>query len=196
MDIKRLTATLGHPALDRVLRRMRRRLEQGGTTSGTLVLSAPTEDERRAVARLFGTRVSRARSLTIDLHSLEALLREGELAPTLRDALESLGGPIPDLRARDAALQDRWTEVFTQCRLRVGTSPALNAWVDGIHSTTPCCPHTTHWAKGSSPRTRPATSLRPTTTPAAARRTAGPPPSSAASTTPTTSSGRWRTRRR
>ncbi|MDZ7732570.1 MAG: TIGR02679 domain-containing protein [Acidimicrobiia bacterium] len=87
---------LGDPALERLWARVRAALDRtGGAVSGTVTLSSPSEDERRAVGRVLG-RHSRARNVRVDLARLDDALRRSPLGEGLVAWITERGGPLED----------------------------------------------------------------------------------------------------
>jgi uncharacterized protein (TIGR02679 family) len=93
-----------------------------------------TDAERAALDSLTG-RVSRGRSLRVDLKALEATLREAGVCSDLRTAVEALDGPLEDLRALRAAEQSEWRRVFERARTRLPPEPRLGGWLDELEAT-------------------------------------------------------------
>jgi hypothetical protein len=91
---------LGADDLGWLVERLRRRLESGGALTGTVTLADPTAEQRRAVGHLTGRRPGRGQSVTVSLTDLEQELRDAEVAPDLRTAVEVLVGPLADLPGR------------------------------------------------------------------------------------------------
>lgn len=98
-------------------------------------LPTPTQEERQALARFFGTKTPAGQTLSIDLARLESVLRDGELAPSLRAAVELLTGPLSNHKAERAALDERWSLVFLALREHPSATPPLSAWLSDIHSS-------------------------------------------------------------
>jgi len=72
-----------------------------------VTLAGATPRQRQAVGRLLGRPPGRGSSLSVPLAAVEAALRAGGLADGLRDAVEALGGAVPDLAAERAGLTAR-----------------------------------------------------------------------------------------
>ncbi|WP_081063182.1 TIGR02679 family protein [Burkholderia stagnalis] len=108
----RLQNLLGGEALFRLRQRMRARyarlsLEQ---SPPSLKLTGLQPHEYEALALLSGKAVSNSQSITLDVVALDEALRSSGVAPSLRDALERLDGPI--LSALEhAESQARWIEL-------------------------------------------------------------------------------------
>jgi uncharacterized protein (TIGR02679 family) len=133
VDVERLQALLGSGMLERVRRRLRARLVRSADL-GPLTISDATEAERAALDSLTG-RVSRGRSLRVDLKALEVTLREAGVCPDLRAAVEALDGPLEDARALRAAEQLEWRGVFERARVRLPPEPRLGGWLDELEAT-------------------------------------------------------------
>lgn len=97
MDPVRIRSVFGDPDLAWLVDRLRRRLEQGSPLGGTVTLVGPTSGQRRAMARLLGRPAGRGDRLRVALPELAAHLRDAEVAPDLRTAVEVLAGPLADL---------------------------------------------------------------------------------------------------
>lgn len=131
--VERLRAVFGAPALARLRRRVRARLLRGAEL-GSLTISDAAPEERTALDRLTG-RVSRGRSLRVDLHAIETTLREAGLCSDLRAAIEALDGPLEDARALRAAEQEEWRRVFERARASLPPEPHLAGWLADLELT-------------------------------------------------------------
>lgn len=124
-----LERLLGRPDLERLVHRLRRRLEHGGGPAVTL--RNVSDAERRAVEQLLGRRTRSGDTLRVPLESVELTLRRAGAAPTLKAALEVLHGPLVDRRAARDANAARWSEVFESVRERADAL-ALSPWLERL----------------------------------------------------------------
>ena len=106
---ERLARVLGAPELSWLVGRIRARMARGLPIDGVITLPGATPQQRQAVARLLGRPPGHGSSLSVRLPSVEAALRAGGLADSLRDAVEALGGEVPDLPAERASFETRRT---------------------------------------------------------------------------------------
>lgn len=113
VDRDRLDALLGGVEMMWLRRRVRDRLERGGTLTGVVTLTDPTDDERAAVDRLLGRRPSTGDSVTVSLDEVDELLRRAGICEGLPSAVEVLDGPIADRAARERAERRAWQEALT-----------------------------------------------------------------------------------
>lgn len=134
-DLPRLQATLGQPALARLLDALRQRLERGRPLTGKLSLSAATADERLAVDQLLGRAPTRGDSLRIDLDFLAETLADAGLCQSLHEAVECLRGPVTDLRARDQALASEWARLRAKASVDFSAWPVLSVWLDELFTS-------------------------------------------------------------
>ena len=135
VDRERLSRLLGDPELAWVLDRVRRRIERGQPTHGTIVRRSATSAERDAAARLFGRPPRTARGLSVSLDEIDALLRRsGVHAGGLAEAVVTLTGPVT-VRADRAADEERaWAEAFTRIEAAGAGRPELAAWIGHIRA--------------------------------------------------------------
>ncbi len=107
----RLQRLLGAPELADVRRCLRRRFEcmMPGENLLRLRLGGLEPAAYAALCQLTGRPSRYARSMTLDIGELDAQLRAGGLADSLRDALEQLEGPIAPKTSLRRALQARWS---------------------------------------------------------------------------------------
>jgi uncharacterized protein (TIGR02679 family) len=107
----RLQRLLGAPELADVRRRLRRHFERmaPGENLPRLRLGGLEPAAYAALCQLTGRPSRSARSMTLDINELDARLRAGGLAESLRDALERLEGPIAPRTSLRRALQARWS---------------------------------------------------------------------------------------
>lgn len=121
IDEARLREVLGHPDLDWLVSRARQRLRTGATLDSTVVLTAPTDAQRSAVARIIGE-LSAGSTLRVDLRTIETILRDAGICPSLRDGIEALKGPLEPLRAAQMA---EWEAVENEA---IDFLPQLGKW--------------------------------------------------------------------
>jgi uncharacterized protein (TIGR02679 family) len=131
----RLARLLLDPDLAWLLERLRRRIESGEELRGTVSLRAPTPAQREAVGRLFGTAGGHGASIAVDLGRLEALLVEAGLCDSLRQAIESLLGPIENRRAASELEAERWESLFARLEAEAAGRLAELAWIEELRSS-------------------------------------------------------------
>lgn len=129
MDRDRLQRLLGGDELTRVRHRLRQRLLRDG--GGTLTVSRPSEAERQRVEQLLGRPPRSGQTLRIPLDELQATLQRAGIAPSLRDALEALDGPLRDGTAERAAVQERWRQAVEALRPRAEAA-GVTAWLEAM----------------------------------------------------------------
>ena len=151
-QLERLRRVLGTPDTAWLLNRLRTRLEQKGSLTGTVTNQSASTAERIAVSRLFGKPVRTGSSATVSLEMLDAQLRRGAWPDGLESAVVALTGPVigPDERRAERAAWDETSRVLRQ--------------VTGVH------PQLAHWVEQAE---RMGTLKRAVRTPAEARRLAG-----------------------
>lgn len=131
----RLRATLGDPALARLVEALRRRVELGRSLSGALTLSAATPAERHALDSLLGRPATRGDSLRVDLDFLAETLAAAGLASTLREAIEILVGPIHERRAESDRAALAWEQTRARSAAALSPLPALADWLEALFAT-------------------------------------------------------------
>lgn len=114
----RLHRLLGGEALAALRRRLRRHFSrtEPDAPSGILRVGELSPAEREALALLTGRAPRNAKSMQIDIASLDAALRAAGVAASLYDALEQLDGPIEHQASAQASAQARWSAVMAGCR--------------------------------------------------------------------------------
>jgi uncharacterized protein (TIGR02679 family) len=114
----RLQRLLGGAELAALRLRLRRRFEreQPGDPVDHIKMSALGPREHAALASLLGRPPRYARSLQIDVRSVDAALQRSGIAASLRDALEQLDGPITDRVAARLRLEASWSDTIARCR--------------------------------------------------------------------------------
>lgn len=128
-DPDRLRRTLGAPELAWLVARIRKRAAEGRELNGPVTLIEADAAQRRALDLLLGRAPSRGRSLTVQLGELDRLVRDSGLHHGgLRAAIETLAGPIPDLRAQEAAEQAAWNVAFAPLDELARTHPITAVW--------------------------------------------------------------------
>lgn len=124
-DAERLREVLGGPELAWLVRRAWRRLAQG-QAGGSVTLGQATAVQRDAVERLLGRRAARGESVSVRLDDLEALLRQAGICDSLAEAVEALGGPLVDARARRQETEAAWADLVAD---------GSRAWLDELRAT-------------------------------------------------------------
>lgn len=123
-DAERARALLGGEALEWLVQRLRKRLQQGESLTGRLSLGRPSEEQRQAVYRLLGTRPRRATaSLTVNVGELALLFRD--LGLDLASSVVALTGPLQEPKS---ARQAGWVQLE---RDLVGHVPVLQTLLLG-----------------------------------------------------------------
>lgn len=131
-DPTRLRATLGDPALARLVEALRRRIELGRPLTGSLRLPGATESERRALDNLLGRTTTRGDSLRVDLDWLAETLSAAGICPSLRAAVEVLIGPVRERRAEAAAEERAWLAVRERAAALLAEWPELQSWTEEL----------------------------------------------------------------
>lgn len=106
----RLQRLLGGPALAPLRQRLRRHFERQGDGEARqrLQLTELSAAEHETLALLTGRPARNARSMQIDIASIDASLQAAGLCGSLREALERLDGPIANPAAIRAASRLAW----------------------------------------------------------------------------------------
>jgi hypothetical protein len=74
-----------------------------------VTLAQATAAQRGAVERLLGRRAAPGQSISVRLDDVETLLRQAGICDDLGEAMEALGGPLIDARARRQETEAAWT---------------------------------------------------------------------------------------
>lgn len=133
VDAVRLHATLGDPSLKRLRAALRRRIELGRPLHGALTLSAATPGERRALDALLGRAATRGGSLRVDLDVLISTLADAGICSSLRDAVETLDGPVYERRNEARQLMQAWETARTEASLAFSCWPGLTRWLEELY---------------------------------------------------------------
>jgi uncharacterized protein (TIGR02679 family) len=116
---ERMIRVLSAPELRWLVDRIRGRISRGAPLDGVVTLTGATPQQRQAVAQLLGRPLGRGSSLSVPLPAVETALRAAGLADGLREAVELLGGAVPDVAAERAsfdALRDVTLQSARACR--------------------------------------------------------------------------------
>lgn len=135
IDRSRLQETLGIPELAWLVDRLRQRLERGDDLQGSVTLRHAAPEQRAAVDRFFGRRPSRGDALTIECSALDMVLRRAELCESLKEAIETLTGPILNRRGLQTETNRRWTELFREAEECLGACQEAATWLREIQAT-------------------------------------------------------------
>lgn len=114
---ERLVRLLGGAELSDLRARLRRRYELGPADGKlpSIQVGKLNENERAALASLVGRKGGVATSINIDVVEVDRALSEAGLAPSLRNALELLDGPIVHRKTELRRIRDSWTSVLAGC---------------------------------------------------------------------------------
>lgn len=108
---ERLERLLGGPGLELLRERLRRRYELG-RANDVFTLGGLSAVERQALEGLLGRRPRNAESMLLSVAEVDDALGRAGIAPSLREALELLDGPIPDTARLRAEREQQWDAVF------------------------------------------------------------------------------------
>lgn len=135
-DAARVRRLLGGEHLAWLVERVRRRLELGRPLTGTVTLTEADPEHRRAVEHLLGRRATTAKSLTVSLDEVDAVLRTSGAAPGgLVSAVSVLLGAIPNRQAQSAAELVAWARAVAPLTELVERRPELAPWLGWLDAT-------------------------------------------------------------
>jgi uncharacterized protein (TIGR02679 family) len=129
-DETRLREVLGGAGISWLVERARARLSSG-KGDGSVTLAHATPAQRDAIERLLGRHASRGTSITVRLADVEAMLRHAGISDTLVEAVEALGGPLVDARARRQSAEAVWAALFDA----VEDDGQPRPWLDELRRT-------------------------------------------------------------
>jgi len=114
---ERIQRLLGGPNFSELRRRLRKRFERAPVAGlvERFRMDGLNEDEYEALAKLQGLSARRANSIQVDVSHIDATLSAAGVAPSLRDALEKLDGPILHLATARDSVAARWSEALARC---------------------------------------------------------------------------------
>ena len=123
----RLERLLGGDLLVSLRKRLRQRFERAAVDGGVehFRLSRLTVDEHAALASLLGRPVRFANSMQVDVQAIDDSLQRAGIAPSLRNALEQIDGPIIHLKTSRQRKQALWAGVIAGCN-----NPSLSAFLE------------------------------------------------------------------
>jgi uncharacterized protein (TIGR02679 family) len=127
---ERLARVLGAPELSWLVDRIRSRITRDASLDGVVTLTAATPQQRLAAARLLGRPPGHGSSLSVPLPAVEAALRAAGVAGSLREAVEALGGVVPDVAAERAGFEARrHAAIQSALACRHAGEPWHGAWL-------------------------------------------------------------------
>jgi uncharacterized protein (TIGR02679 family) len=114
----RLQRLLGGDRLASLRKRLRQRFERApfDDVIERMHIGGLTAGEHAALAALLGRPQRPARSLHLDVRLVDAALQRAGIAPSLRNALEQLDGPIVHLVTERHRLETLWSDVINGCK--------------------------------------------------------------------------------
>ncbi len=132
VDRERLALAVGGAPFEWLWSRIRTRLERGEPLQGMVRQAKPSQSERDGLARLLGRPTYRG-GISVRLEELEALLRQGGLAPDLLSATEALGGPVRCLREDRERAAQAWEALYASVAPKVAQhSVGARAWLEDL----------------------------------------------------------------
>jgi uncharacterized protein (TIGR02679 family) len=132
----RLHRLLGGEPLAWLVQRARDRLEMGRPLTGTVILPAASEEQRRAAERLTGRAARSGASLSVSLAEVDRILRDSGAAPGgLAEAVPRLTGPLRDRRREQADLAAAWEAAFAPLDAAIDGRDALTPWRAWLDAT-------------------------------------------------------------
>ncbi|HEY1920401.1 MAG TPA: TIGR02679 family protein [Streptosporangiaceae bacterium] len=127
---------LGGEPVAWLVRRARDRLEAGRALTGTVILPAATQEQRRAVERLTGRAAGSGTSLSVSLTEVDRILRDSGAAPGgLAEAVTCLTGPLRDRGRERADLAAAWSAAFAVLDAAVADRDELTPWRTWLDAT-------------------------------------------------------------
>jgi uncharacterized protein (TIGR02679 family) len=113
----RLRRLLGGEHLAHLRKRLRRRFERAplDRAIAQIRVAGLAAEEHTALVSLLGRPQRYTSSLQFDLELADGNLRRAGVAPSLRDALEQLDGPIVHLAAERLRLESLWSAIVDRC---------------------------------------------------------------------------------
>lgn len=126
---------LGGEHLQRLIKRLRKRMSRGEKLSGKIQLHNAASNERAAIDGLMGRRPTRGRSLTIDLDQLAAILAHAQACDSLEAAVVALVGPVPNQRLQSRSRQDNWERLWQASIDRAQTNQPALGWIDDLKTS-------------------------------------------------------------
>jgi uncharacterized protein (TIGR02679 family) len=133
---ERLRRLLGGPETGWLVDRARRRLELGKPLTGSVTLSAASQEQRRAVERLLGRRAGTGSSLSVALDEVDRVLRGSGTSPGgLEAAVVLLRGPVRDLEREGAERAAAWRDAHAGLDAVVAGRPELSGWRSWLDAT-------------------------------------------------------------
>ncbi|GAA3214819.1 TIGR02679 family protein [Actinocorallia longicatena] len=133
-DEERLRRLIGAEDLSWLVDRVRQRIARNVPLTGSVSLGDPTAGQRRAVAVLLGRRPPTGTSLTVNLASVDALLRSaghGGLAA----AVTALNGPVASLSVERLRAERAWRQALSPLDTAVTGRPELAEWRSWLDAT-------------------------------------------------------------
>jgi uncharacterized protein (TIGR02679 family) len=115
---ERLQRLLGGNHLAELRKRLRRHYERADldVPQAIIRLGEVSPREYETLASLMGRPTRHASSIQVDVAAIDAALSRVDIAPTLKDALECLDGPIVHVATARAETLSRWASVVQQAR--------------------------------------------------------------------------------
>jgi uncharacterized protein (TIGR02679 family) len=117
----------------------RRTWERNGGLRGDARIGPLTEAEASELDGLMSWTRARPRAgaqVKVPLARLDERLRHAQLAASLQEALEALGGPLRDLPAERATAASGWNRLWADARAhRAAAEPAIAKWVERLESS-------------------------------------------------------------
>ena len=130
----RLTRLFDAPGLVWIRKRLRERIRQGKGLGGSIMNTAPDEQEIAAFTDLLGKPSRNRKQLSLKLATLENLLQEAEIATSLEQAIFMLEGPVENIREQQAQQDKRWNQLHEHALASLASNEVLISWLVYIQS--------------------------------------------------------------
>jgi len=131
-DHERLRTIFDQPTLRWIIDRLVARMAAGRALRGKLVRANADASERRAVDDLLGRKSTAGTQLTLDLDTLENILRTAGLIETLEEVVLVCHGPVENRRAEAERHEATWQVVLDEARVRCEGQPAFLEWINAM----------------------------------------------------------------
>ncbi len=131
----RLQDVLGAPVMRRFRERLRKTLEAGRALPATVMIAAPSGEERAHLEGILGRAPGRPDvALRVDVAQVAAILAAARICDDLVEGLEYLEGPIRDRAGEALARREEWERLGADVRARAGGRTWLVAWYDALRA--------------------------------------------------------------
>ena len=133
--MSRILQLFSDPNLQWIRQRLRERVIRGSGFEGSITLQNPTSGQTKAFENLLGRSSRSRKQLSLKLASLEAVLKEAELAEDLEQAVLLLEGKLQNRREQKEYIRTQWNRLFADAQAEAEGETTQSDWLTHLRAS-------------------------------------------------------------